>query len=147
MHELSDILLLALCGILAHCETFEEIYDYAFDKEAALREFMALPAGIPSHDTLNRVFRHLDPVELERCLTQWVQALVELLVGRQLIIDGKQLRSTTVGGRRQASVQLVNMWPSSACAWPRPRWGLSAMNSLPCPGARPSGRRRERGQY
>lgn len=110
LHELSDILLLVLCGLLADCETFEEIYDYACDKEATLREFMELPAGIPSHDTLNRVFRHLDPVELERCLTQWGQALVELLAGRQLIIDGKQLRGTTIRGRRQASVQLVSVW-------------------------------------
>ena len=63
LHELSDILLLVLCGLLADCETFEDIYDYACDKEATLREFMDLPAGIPSHDTLNRVFRHLMPTE------------------------------------------------------------------------------------
>lgn len=110
LHELSDILLLVLCGLLADCETFEDIHDYACDKEAALRTFMELPAGIPSHDTLNRVFRHLDPVELERCLTQWGQALVALLVGRQLVVDGKQLRGTTLRGRRQASVQLVSVW-------------------------------------
>ena len=66
LHELSDILLLVLCGLLADCETFEDIYDYACDKEATLREFMDLPAGIPSHDTLNRVFRHLVPTELGR---------------------------------------------------------------------------------
>jgi len=110
LHELSDILLLVLCGLLADCETFEEIYDYARDKEVTLRAFMDLPAGIPSHDTLNRVFRRLDPVELERCLTQWGQALVDLLAGRHLIVDGKQLRGTTERGRRQASVQLVSVW-------------------------------------
>ena len=109
-HELSDILLLVLCGLLADCETFEEIYDYACDKEATLREFMDLPAGLPSHDTLNRVFRYLDPTELERCLTQWGQAIVELLVGRHLVIDGKQLRGTTPRGQRQAPVQLVSVW-------------------------------------
>lgn len=109
LYELSDILLLVLCGLLADCETFEEIYDYACDKEALLRTFMELPAGIPPHDTLNRVFRHLDPVELERCLTQWGQALVALLAGRQLVLDGKQLRGTTERGRWQASVQLVSV--------------------------------------
>ena len=71
LHELSDILLLVLCGLLADCETFEEICNYACDKEAVLREFMTLPTGIPSHSTLNRVFRHLNPVELERCLAEW----------------------------------------------------------------------------
>ena len=110
LHELSDILLLVLCGLLADCETFEDIYDYACDKEATLREFMDLPAGIPSHDTLNRVFRHLEPTELERCLSQWGQAIVTLLAGWHLIVDGKQLRGTTPAGQRQAPVQLVSVW-------------------------------------
>lgn len=110
LHELSDILLLVLCGLLADCETFEDIYDYACDKEATLREFMDLPAGIPSHDTLNRVFRRLAPTELERCLSQWGHAIVALLTGRHLIIDGKQLRGTTPAGQRQAPVQLVSVW-------------------------------------
>ena len=110
LHELRDILLLVLCGLLADCETFEDIYDYACDKEATLREFMDLPAGIPSHDTLNRVFRRLEPTELERCLGQWGQHIVTLLAGRHLIIDGKQLRGTTPTGQRQAPVQLVSVW-------------------------------------
>ena len=110
LHELSDILLVTLCGLLADCETFEDIYDYACDKEATLREFMELPAGIPSHDTLTRAFRHLDPAELERCLTRWGQDIVALLAGRHLVIDGKQLRGTTPRGRCQAPVQLVSVW-------------------------------------
>lgn len=109
-HELSDIIWLVLCGLLADCETFEDIYDYACDKEAVLREFLSLPAGIPSHDTLNRVFRRLDPSQLEASLARWSTAIVAHLAGRQLIVDGKQLRGTTVAGRRQASVQLVSVW-------------------------------------
>ncbi len=38
-HQLCDILMLVLCGYLADCEGFEEIYDYACDKEDILREF------------------------------------------------------------------------------------------------------------
>ena len=107
---MSDILLFVLCGLLADCETFEDIYDYVCDKEPTLREFMDLPAGIPSHDTLNRVFRRLVSTELERCQCQWGQQIVALLAGRHLIIDGKQLRGTTPAGQRQAPVQLVSVW-------------------------------------
>ncbi len=113
-HELHDIIWLVLCGLLADCETFEDIYDYACDKEQVLREFLSLPAGIPSHDTLNRVFRRLDPQELEACLARWGTAIVARLAGRQLVVDGKQLRGTTVAGRRQASVQLVSVWAAEA---------------------------------
>jgi len=59
---------------------------------------------------LNRVFRHLAPTEPERCLSQWGHAIVALLAGRHLIIDGKQLRGTTPAGPRQAPVQLVSVW-------------------------------------
>jgi hypothetical protein len=90
LHELSDIIWLVWCGLLADCETFEDIYDYACDKEPVLRQFLSLSAGIPSHDTLNRVFRHLDPTQFEACLTRWGAAIVAQLAGRQLIVDGKQ---------------------------------------------------------
>lgn len=110
LHELSDIILLVLCGLLADCDTFEEIYDYACDKETVLRRFLALPAGIPSSYTLQRVFRHLTPVELEAGLARWGQHIVQLLVGHQLVIDGKQLRGTRLPGQRQAPVPLVSVW-------------------------------------
>ena len=109
LHELSDILLLVLCGLLADYETFEDIYAYAWDKEATLREFRELPAGIPSHDTLNSVFQHLAPTELARCLSQWGHAIVTLLAGR-LTINGKPLRGLPPAGQRQAPVQLVSVW-------------------------------------
>ena len=56
LHELSGIILLVLCELLADCATFEEIYDYACDTELVLRRVLALPAGIPSSYTLRRVF-------------------------------------------------------------------------------------------
>ena len=110
LHELSDIILLVLCGLLADCETFEEIYDYACNKEPVLRRLLSLPTGIPSSYTLQRVFRRLNPVELETSLLRWGQELVHLLVGHQLVIDGKQLRGTRLPGQRQAPVQLVRVW-------------------------------------
>lgn len=113
-HQLSDILMIVLCGYLADCEGFEEVYDYACDKHEVLREFLDLPCGIPSHDTLNRVFRRIDPTQLEALLTNWGKAIVGLLAQKQLIVDGKQLRGTIEGGHKQATVQLVSVWAQEA---------------------------------
>lgn len=109
-HQLSDIIMLVLCGYLADCEGFEEVYDYAVDKEVVLREFLDLPCGIPSHDTLNRVFRRLNPTQLEGLLTEWGKEIVGILKEKQLIVDGKQLRGTIEAGHKQASVQIVSLW-------------------------------------
>lgn len=110
LHELNDIIMLVLCGYLSDCETFEDIYDYACDKEEILRSFLCLPCGIPSHDTINRVFRHINPIELEKCLTDWGREIVGLLSEKQLAVDGKQLRGTILAGRKQANVQIVSAW-------------------------------------
>lgn len=88
-HVLSDIVMIVLCGYLADCEGFEEVHDYAVDKYLLLKEFLELPCGIPSHDTLNRVFRLIDPDQLDAVLLQWGKNIVGLLAGKHLIVDGK----------------------------------------------------------
>ncbi|MGI4968908.1 MAG: transposase family protein [Janthinobacterium lividum] len=89
LHELSDIIWLVLYGLLADCENFEQIYDYACDKQLALAQFLSLPTGIPSSDTLQRVFSRLNPIELEASLTHSGQDILRVLAGQQLVIDGK----------------------------------------------------------
>jgi predicted transposase YbfD/YdcC len=109
-HVLSDIVMIVLCGYLADCEGFEEIHDYAVDKQSLLEEFLELPCGIPSHDTLNRVFRLLDPDQLEAILLQWGKTIVGLLADKHLIVDGKQLGGTRSKPSKQATVQIVSVW-------------------------------------
>jgi predicted transposase YbfD/YdcC len=109
-HVLSDIIMIVLCGYLSDCEGFVEVHDYALDKEDFLRQFLQLPGGIPSHDTMNRVFRRIDPAQLEAALGHWSQHIVEVLKGQHIAIDGKQLRGTTPAGKKQAPVQLVSVW-------------------------------------
>ena len=55
-HRLEDILAITVCAVLNHAETFENIEFYGQLKEKWLRQFLALPNGIPSHDTFRRVF-------------------------------------------------------------------------------------------
>jgi predicted transposase YbfD/YdcC len=57
---------------------------------------------------LERVFKHLDSKELEQCFKTLLGDLS--LAGRQLILDGKELRSTVPKGKKHALVRLVNVW-------------------------------------
>ena len=99
LHELSNIILLVLCGLLADCATFEEIYDYACNKELVLRRLLALPAGIP--------LRVHPATGVLRPQPGGVGGQPEVLgagagapiggtplVGHPLVIDGKQLCGT-----------------------------------------------------
>ncbi len=114
LHELSDILIIVLLGILADCGDFPEIEDYAKDKEAFLREEMGLLliSGIPSEDTLSRVVRFLNPSELEKSLRSACREVLESTGGKHIRIDGKEMRGTTPSGKKHAPVQVVSAWLS-----------------------------------
>jgi hypothetical protein len=71
-HLLEEILLIAIAAILSGAGGWNEIESYGKAKVDWLRSFLTLPAGLPSHDTFNRVFAALDPEELHKGFVAWV---------------------------------------------------------------------------
>src|SRR5688572_12893787 len=71
-HHLQDILVIALCGLIANADSWADIERYGRTKLDFLRRFLELPNGIPSHDTFGRVFARLDPAALVLCLRNWL---------------------------------------------------------------------------
>lgn len=104
LHKLQDILVLVVCGVLADCSDFSQIHDYGVDKEDFLREQIGLELAnsIPSEDTLWRVMRHLKSSELEKALLSCCREVVSDLQGRQLCLDGKEIRGTVPAGKKHA---------------------------------------------
>src|SRR3954453_16113993 len=93
-HRLLDILVIAVCAVLGEAESFEDIALYGRCKREWLGTFLALPNGIPSHDTFRRVLMLVDPDAFERCFLGWVRAVFRPEEGapRQVAIDGKTVR-------------------------------------------------------
>lgn len=114
-HKLSDILVLSVCAILSGADDFEEIEEYGHQKESFLLGFLELKNGIPSHDTINRVFRLLDKESFEKCLRKYSEEILEGIVERQINIDGKVLRATGKRGKKTAALCLVNAWVAEHC--------------------------------
>ena len=65
-HLLVDIMVIALCAIICGAEHWTEIEAFGRSKEKWFRSFLRLPNGIPSHDTIGRVFAILDPKQLRQ---------------------------------------------------------------------------------
>ncbi len=111
-HNLLEILIMAICGVIACAESWEDIALYAKSKEAWLRSFLTLKHGIPSHDTFRRVFMLIDPTQFEQCFRHWVgQWLGANQVGH-LAIDGKTVRHSFDRKRDQSPLHLVSAWAS-----------------------------------
>jgi len=66
-HKLGDILVIAVCAVLCGAESYPAIEDCGYEREGWLRQFLELPAGIPAHDTFNRVLQLLDPEAFQAC--------------------------------------------------------------------------------
>jgi len=109
-HELVDILLLAVCAMLCGAETFTEMAEFSLCKADWFKTWLALPHGIPSHDTFNRVFSLIDPVQFQECFLAWTQSLRTAVAGELVAVDGKTLRGSRARGH--GPVHLVNVWAS-----------------------------------
>jgi predicted transposase YbfD/YdcC len=111
-HRLLDILAIAVCAVLGEAETFEDIALYGRCKEAWLRGFLALPNGIPSHDTFRRVFTLIDPEAFERCFMGWVRAVFRAGEDgpRQVAVDGKTVRRSFDRKKGRSPLHLVSAY-------------------------------------
>ncbi len=110
LHALVDIVCLSICAVIAGAEGWEDIEEFGRAKEAWLRRFLRLENGIPSHDTISRVFRLLKPKAFDACFREWAQSLVEQLGLRQVAIDGKTLRRSHDRRGMRSALHLVCAW-------------------------------------
>src|SRR3990170_5502092 len=74
-HKLIDIIGIAIIAVIAECDEWEDVADWARSKQEDLKKHFELPNGIPSHDTFERVFSLINPKEFERCFIQWVESI------------------------------------------------------------------------
>ena len=96
-HKLIDIIMLAICAVIAGADTWVDIEDFGKEKRAWFKTFLELPNGIPSHDTFGRVFSLIDPKQFQQSFSGWMQSVTRLAEGTVIAIDGKTNRRTFGG--------------------------------------------------
>lgn len=113
-HVLVEILLITVCAVLCGAESWSEVEQFGNTKAAWLKQYLTLPAGIPSHDTFGRVFRLLNAAEFQRRFMRWVEAHFTIPAGQVIAVDGKTLRGSYDTFRRQEAIHLVSAWASES---------------------------------
>ena len=114
VHRLSDLVTIALCAVVCGANDWVAVETFGRAKEAWLRTFLALPGGIPSHDTFGRVFARLAPAEFRRCFLAWVQAIVGELPPQVVALDGKTSRGSGRRARGEHPLHLLSAWATAS---------------------------------
>ncbi len=114
-HLLVDVVTLSILAVLCGANTFPAVHQYALAQEPWLRSFLHQTHGIPSQDTLERIFAVLAPHAWQSRFLAWTRelALPDLPEGEDevLAIDGKTARRSHSSGL--GALPTVSVWSSS----------------------------------
>lgn len=80
-HDLTEMILMALCAVLCGADSWVDVAEWAEDSEVWLKRYLVLEHGTPSHDTFGRVFRLLDAKVFEACFRDWISGLIGGVAG------------------------------------------------------------------
>src|SRR5579863_2107674 len=113
-HLVPSMLFISVAATLCGAKSAVDIADFGAAHEDMLGEIVELPHGIPSHDCFSRLFRLLDPAELEAALQRFAAALrAGLGLGGPkgvVAVDGKSLRRGYERGRSFMPPLMVGIW-------------------------------------
>lgn len=127
-HKLQDILFICILGFLADCNEWEEIADFARQKEKWLKKYLELPNGVPSSDTIRVVSGNIDAAYFYQAVIQSMEALINdvhaAIKGQEneveiLSMDGKESRGSKRTDSNNGSIRplhTLNLY-SSGCGF------------------------------
>ena len=100
LHSVEEIMLVAFCGMIAGCDSWNDLELFGKTKLEYLRKYFPYKNGTPSDDTLRRFFRALNPEAFESCFTKWVRSFQIELSDKVIAIDGKTSRRSFDGDNK-----------------------------------------------
>jgi predicted transposase YbfD/YdcC len=121
-HLLVDVVVISILGVVAGGDGPLAIAMWAEAQEPWLKQYLALPNGVPSRDTIRRVLQSLKPSAFQRCFAAWLASLQgaepdttqeldrEEGTPRQIALDGKCLRRSHAQNHGLGAMYLVSAW-------------------------------------
>lgn len=112
-HPLMDILVIGICAVICGADDWVAMERFGKAKRKWFSRFLALPNGIPSHDTFQRVFARLDPQQFQQCFLDWIETIREKTQGEIIALDGKTLRGSADRGGKKGAIHMVSAWATA----------------------------------
>lgn len=109
-HRLDTIVVLSLLAVICGADSIVAIEEFGKAKRAWLETFLDMSGGVPSHDTIGRVFAGLNPRALAQAFQRWTLAITASSREKLIAIDGKTLRRSFKQAGDNAFVHIVSAW-------------------------------------
>ena len=109
-HRLSDVILVMIAAVMCGRKTATDIALFAELRREALAPLLHNDT-MPSHDTISRLLRVIDPSEFGAVLRRFSAAFGEA-TGCHVAIDGKALRRACDADARTTPPMMVSAWAS-----------------------------------
>jgi predicted transposase YbfD/YdcC len=112
-YPLDEVLLATLVGVVCGADDWEGVEEIAEGALDWLRGFLPFANGIPTAQTLRKVFRLLDTEALQRGFAAWAASL--RAEAREVIaVDGKTLRGSKAAPDGKGALHLVSAYATEA---------------------------------
>ena len=129
-HNMSDIVIITLLGILANANTWIEIHCFAVTHEKWLKTFLELPSGIPSHDTIQRVIAIINPSALYTSTVKYLINLIDNLATKTKEKDIKSMDGKTINGSSRSELTTDKILPTNVMSIYSHDYGMSIIQDF-----------------
>lgn len=109
-YPLIELIFLTLCATICGANGWNDVERFGKAKLAWLRRFLPFEFGVPSHDTLGRIFARLDSVEFYAAIQSWLNEVAGALKGETIAVDGKTLRGSFDNASSKSALHSVSAW-------------------------------------
>ena len=129
-HNMSDIVIITLLGILANANNWIEIHWFAVAHEEWLKTFLELPSGIPSHDTIQRVVSIINPSTLYTSTVKYLMNLIDNLAKKSNNKDVKSMDGKTINGSSRSELTTNKILPTNVMSIYSHDYGMSIIQDF-----------------
>lgn len=102
-----------MSAVLSGANDWNEIEDFGHVQLSWLKKFGTFENGVPSHDTLNRVFSAIDSEEFGVLFSEWISKISQPVNNEIVAIDGKRICNSYHGTNTKSAIHMVSAFASA----------------------------------
>lgn len=110
LYNLEAIIFQTISAVVSGCDSWSEIELFGQTKRDWLQQYVSIPNGTPSHDTLSDLFKRLDSSVFEQCFRNWTSLISDIVDKDLIVFDGKRIRGSYDKYSNKSAIHMVSAW-------------------------------------